>query len=304
MKEQPCPAAILMDYENVYYYLKNNTTDRRDIIDLTVQMIRQLRKYLLETHSEQVISLDAYADFERIKESPMGDLYLLGVEAHNVLGTEHKNAADMRLCIDAMEILYTRQNIQSFILVAGDRDYIPVIQHLKKNGRTVRVAGFRGSVSGDLLTSLGEEYFIDGQQFLPEVELVSPTRSTMATAANLAPVPPFLTKPAPAAKPSMPTFTAPKQWFEPEVEEAPSDSQKLALHLLLKYFGNKPEVYMVPFLHRLRNDMPQLTEWDRKRLIMELNARGAIRVEKRSGDEHDYSVIIINWNHSDVQSNN
>ena len=78
----------------------------------------------------------------------MGDLYLLGVEAHNVLGTEHKNAADMRLCIDAMEILYTRQNIQSFILVAGDRDYIPVIQHLKKNGRTVRVAGFAAASPG------------------------------------------------------------------------------------------------------------------------------------------------------------
>lgn len=312
MSGQPCPAAVLMDYENVYYFLKNSTTDRRDVVDLTIQMIRGLRKYLLDTYNEQVISLDAYADFERIKESPMGDLYLLGVEAHNVLGTEHKNAADMRLCIDAMEILYTRQSIQSFILVAGDRDYIPVIQHLKKNGRLVRVAGFRGSVSGDLLLSLGEEYFIDAKQFLPDVELPSFVRAGVNTASAGAATSTTAVvagagagiKPQPGtAKPAMPVFSAPKQWYEPEVEEDLTENQKFALHLLLKYFGSKPEVYMVPYLHRLRNEMPQLTEWDRKRLIMELNARGAIKVEKRSGDEHDYSVIIINWNHADVQTN-
>ena|SRR5579883_2549049 len=293
-----------MDYENVYYYLKNNTLGR-DIVDLSVQLIRGLRRHMLENHGEHVISIDAYADFERIKENPMGDLYLLGVEAHNVLGTEHKNAADMRLCIDAMEILYTRQSIDSFVLVAGDRDYIPVIQHLKKHGRKVRVAGFRGSVSGDLLISLGEEYFIDAAQIVPDLELMKLPRTT--SVATPAPVPAMsgaAAKPALPAKPAAPAFTPPKPWYEPETTEELTENQRYALNLLLKYFGTKPEVFMVPYLHRLRNEMPQLTEWDRKRLIMDLNARGAIRVEKRSGDEHDYSVIIINWNSTDVQSNN
>ena len=108
----------------------------------------------------------------------------------------------------------------------------------------------------------------------------------------------------PPAKPGTPALPPPKPWYEPEIVEELTVDQRFALSLLFKYFGSKPEVFMVPYLHRLRNEMPQLTEWDRKKLIMDLNARGAIRVEKRSGDEHDYSVIIINWNHADVHSNN
>ncbi|MEJ7659048.1 MAG: hypothetical protein WKG07_05175 [Hymenobacter sp.] len=49
--------------------------------------------------------LNAYADFDRIPTGPQGPLYLMGVSTRNVLGTDHKNAADMQLCIDALEVL-------------------------------------------------------------------------------------------------------------------------------------------------------------------------------------------------------
>src|SRR5450432_2120098 len=162
-------AALLVDFENLYYFIKKSPGYKgHDTMEVIVRLIQKLRDYLDSEFTEATISLDAYADFEQIEENAQGDLYLLGFDTHNVLGTEHKNAADMKLCIDAMEILYTRPEISTFVLIAGDRDYIPVIQHLKRKAKVVRVVGFQGSVSGDLLTTLGQRYFIDGQQFLAQ----------------------------------------------------------------------------------------------------------------------------------------
>ena len=112
--------------------------------------------------------MNAYADFERIPTTPQGNLYLLGVSTRNVLGTDHKNAADMQLCIDALEVMYTRPDIGTFVLVAGDRDYIPVLQHLRRQARQVLVAGFRESVSGDLIQNLGDKHFINARDLLGE----------------------------------------------------------------------------------------------------------------------------------------
>jgi uncharacterized LabA/DUF88 family protein len=140
--EQRRFAAILIDFENIYYYLRQNLSERQEVSDVVAGLVQRLRRLLIDRYNEEAISLDAYADFERIDENAQGSLYLIGVETHNVLGTDHKNAADMKLCIDALTILYTRQEIASFVVVAGDRDYIPVIQHLRKHGKTVRQATF------------------------------------------------------------------------------------------------------------------------------------------------------------------
>ncbi len=154
-------AAIFIDFENIYYYLKDNYGDLSDLNDYLFEILRNLQHHLERRLGLQCIIMKAYADFERLKSAPQGSLYLMGVETHNVLGTDHKNSADMKLCIDALEILYTRQEIESFIFLAGDRDYIPVIQHLKKQARSVFAVAFRGNISGDLLLNIGPQNFID-----------------------------------------------------------------------------------------------------------------------------------------------
>lgn len=154
-------AAVFIDFENIFYFLKDNYADLPDLNDYVFDMLRNLRQHLERRLGLQSIIMKAYADFEQLKSTPQGSLYLMGVETHNVLGTDHKNAADMRLCIDALEVLYTRPEIDAFVFVAGDRDYIPVIQHLKKQARTVYAVAFRGNISGDLLQNIGSRYFID-----------------------------------------------------------------------------------------------------------------------------------------------
>ncbi len=161
-------AAVFLDFENVYYFFKNTYFDPSDLNDHILDLLRNLREKIAEQYGLDCILLNAYADFERLESAPQGALYLLGVDTKNVMGTDHKNAADMRLCIDVLETLYTRPEIDTFVLVAGDRDYIPVIQHLRRQARHVLGVGFRETVSGDLLLNLGEAQFLDARELLDD----------------------------------------------------------------------------------------------------------------------------------------
>lgn len=286
-------AAVFIDFENIYYHLKQKHGG--DPTDTVLDLIKALRKHLAVTFDETAISIDAYADFERITGEPQGELYLLGVETHNVLGTQHKNAADMKLCIEAMAVLYTRQNIQSFVFVAGDRDYIPVIQHLKKQGKTVRVVGFAGSVSGDLLTTLGEEYFVDAGKLVVNAP------------APLAAAPVAVQQVRPGLQVARPAPSAPAQGGGTRTDLS-SDGVR-ALEIMLQHYRHKPEIWMRPFLFKLEGEIPGLDQSQRKALVDELAQAGAIRIEQRdghspTGEEIKYSVILLEWNHPAVQRAN
>lgn len=170
-EEDRAYAAVFIDYENIFYYLRQQYTNLPDLSEYALILIRKLRVYLENELRLQPIVRFAYADFERLSQAPMGSLYLMGIEIRNVLGAQHKNAADMRLCIDAMQVLYTRPDIRTFVFVAGDRDYIPVIQHIQTQARTVKTVAFRGNLSGDLLLNIGEENFIDASTLFTKEEL-------------------------------------------------------------------------------------------------------------------------------------
>lgn len=104
-------SALFADLENIYYYLKNNGVPNPE--QVTGELIRETRDWLQRERQEPCIIMIGYADFDQLDIS-LGDLYLMGLEPRTVVSTEHKNAADMRLCIDALEVLYTRPDIQTF----------------------------------------------------------------------------------------------------------------------------------------------------------------------------------------------
>jgi hypothetical protein len=89
----------------------------------------------------------------------------MGVESHTVIWTQHNHAAT-QLCIDAMKVLYTHSVIRTFVLVVGDRSYIPVIQHIRTQTRSVKTVAFKCNLSSDLLQNIGEARFIDAQHLL------------------------------------------------------------------------------------------------------------------------------------------
>ena len=295
-RQHPSYAAVFIDFENVYYHLRPLLVDEDRTQDISLELIRSIRDYLASEHRERCIIQHAYADFEQLEVNAQGQLYLIGIDSHNVLGTEHKNAADMRLCIDVLETLYTRPEIKTFIFVAGDRDYIPVIQHLKKHAKTVRAVAFEGNVSGDLRMNVGDG-FINAMSLLSKLSIseleVGKERRAEVRKEEYEVV-------KEQRKVSVPLTTTK---FE-RVMPLDDDDSLVALEILLQNYGDKPEVWFSPFLNKLRQSMQHLAEYERKSLITTLADYGAVKVEKRRGEPNDYSVLIVNWNHPDVQALN
>lgn len=52
-------------------------------------------------------------------------------------GISQKNNADIQLVLDAMEVAYTNELIDSFCIVSGDSDYTPLVGKLKSMGKYV-----------------------------------------------------------------------------------------------------------------------------------------------------------------------
>jgi uncharacterized protein (TIGR00288 family) len=73
-------------------------------------------------------------------------------------GSAKKNATDIRLAIDAMELVFVRPEIGTFILLSGDSDFSSLVIKLKEYGKYVIGVGIRES-SSDLLVQNCDEYY-------------------------------------------------------------------------------------------------------------------------------------------------
>src|SRR5258708_24964685 len=73
-------------------------------------------------------------------------------------GTNKKNGTDIRLAVDAIELVFTRPEIGTFILLSGDSDFSSLVIKLKEYGKYVIGVGIRESAS-DLLIQNCDEYY-------------------------------------------------------------------------------------------------------------------------------------------------
>lgn len=85
----------------------------------------------------------------------------------NASGT--KNGADIRLAVDVVDDLFRLESITDVLIVAGDSDYIPLVQRCKRMGRRVIGLGVRGSTSEALVKACDEFRYYDDVPGVPGV---------------------------------------------------------------------------------------------------------------------------------------
>jgi uncharacterized LabA/DUF88 family protein len=119
--------ALFLDFEN----LVTNTG-----ITASTFNLRPALDMLLERG--KVIFRRAYCDWSRFREAKTG-LHELAVELIDVPPSTRagKNGADMRLVIDALELNYARQHIDTFVIASGDSDFVPLANKLRENDKRV-----------------------------------------------------------------------------------------------------------------------------------------------------------------------
>jgi hypothetical protein len=95
-----------------------------------------------------VIVKVAYADWNRFRAYTT-DLHESGIELIEIprRATTGKNSADIRLVVDAMDLSWSKEHIDTFVIVSGDSDFSPLVSKLKENGRHVIGLGMKASTS-------------------------------------------------------------------------------------------------------------------------------------------------------------
>jgi uncharacterized protein (TIGR00288 family) len=100
----------------------------------------------------------AYADWTRFAEYKHSfheaAIELIEIPKRSTAG---KNSADIRLVVDAIDLSYSKQHIDTFVIVSGDSDFSPLVSKLKENGRTVIGLGMKDSTS-ELLRDNCDEF--------------------------------------------------------------------------------------------------------------------------------------------------
>ena len=289
--------AVLVDFENIYYNLAPDPGKAEEqgpdmeALDDAVEILSYLRDRVRD-HYHCVMSIGrSYGDFDRIGGDAQSQLQLLAFEPRFTLGDKKDSAAKILLAVDAMEMLYSRAELEMFVIVGGDRDYLPVVRRLREHMKRVILVGFERATSGDLRQIVGEENFIPVESLLRE--LGEPVETNNGRGAAYSSTTEGQEAEEGGAAPRV------------DVGDTPSDEQHLEFcmsELLTAYyqFGGRT-VWLTPFLRLLNERFPYLDNRGRKRLVEDLQARNAIRIEKVEGDPYPYSVVEINWEDPWVQ---
>ena len=106
----------------------------------------------------KVIVKRAYADWGRFEKYRVV-MHDSGVQMMEIpeRGKTGKNHADIQLCVDAMDLCYSKDHVDTFVIVSGDSDFTPLVAKLKENGKSVIGLGMKESTS-DLLASSCDEF--------------------------------------------------------------------------------------------------------------------------------------------------
>ncbi|MFO0850557.1 MAG: NYN domain-containing protein [Gemmataceae bacterium] len=139
--------AVFIDFENLALGFGN----RRDRFSIEKVLERLVEK-------GKIVAKRAYADWSRFGNfaSTLHSAAVELVEIPKRVMTG-KNSADIRMVVDAMDLAYSKDHIDTFVVVSGDSDFSPLVSKLKEMGKHVIGLGLHDSTS-DLLRDNCDEF--------------------------------------------------------------------------------------------------------------------------------------------------
>jgi uncharacterized protein (TIGR00288 family) len=139
--------AVFIDFENLALGFQG----RRDRFDIARVLERLVEK-------GKIVAKKAYCDWSRFA-AYTGPLHEAAIELVEIPKRSQtgKNSADIRLCVDAMDLAFSKEHIDTFVIVSGDSDFSPLVSKLKENGKHVIGLGMQESTS-ELLRDNCDEF--------------------------------------------------------------------------------------------------------------------------------------------------
>ena len=144
--------AVFCDFENI-------ALGARDAKYASFDIQPVLQKLLLKG---SIVVKKAYCDWDRYKEFKprMHEAAFELIEIPHVRQSG-KNSADIRMVVDALDLCYTKEHIDTFVIISGDSDFSPLVSKLRENAKTVIGVGVKNSTSDLLMSNCDEFIFYD-----------------------------------------------------------------------------------------------------------------------------------------------
>ena len=144
--------AVFCDFKNVALGVRDAKLTRFDI--------RPVIERLLLKGS--IVAKKAYCDWDRYKEFK-ATMHEAALELIEIPHTRQsgKNSADIRMVVDALDLCYTKEHIDTFVVISGDSDFSPLVSKLRENAKSVIGVGVKNSTSDLLINNCDEFIFYD-----------------------------------------------------------------------------------------------------------------------------------------------
>jgi uncharacterized LabA/DUF88 family protein len=132
--------ALFLDYDNLAIgardHLEGIRFDLRPVLDALAERGR-------------VIARKAYADWSYWDDDRrmLTRSHVELIEIPQRMGASRKNAADIKLCVDALEMAFEREYVTTFVICSGDSDLTPLVHKLRELDKRVIGVGIKESTS-------------------------------------------------------------------------------------------------------------------------------------------------------------
>ena len=146
--------ALFLDYENLAIGARDTSAacrfDLRPVLDALAERGR-------------VIARKAYADWSYFDEDRrmLTRAHVELIEIPQRMGASRKNAADIKMAVDALEMAFERDYITTFVICTGDSDLTPLVHKLRELNKRVIGVGIKESTSALLPPACDEFLFYD-----------------------------------------------------------------------------------------------------------------------------------------------
>ncbi|HEX9944366.1 MAG TPA: NYN domain-containing protein [Thermoanaerobaculia bacterium] len=139
--------ALFCDFENIALGVRDSDTGK---FEISLVLERLLEK-------GKIIVKKAYADWERYSDykRPFHEaaIELIDIPQKYYSG---KNSADIKMVVDAMDLSYSKEHLDTFVILSGDSDFSPLVSKLKENNKYVIGIGVKNSSSNLLVDNCDE----------------------------------------------------------------------------------------------------------------------------------------------------
>ncbi|MFV1970129.1 MAG: NYN domain-containing protein [Acidimicrobiia bacterium] len=162
---------LFIDYENL-------AIGAREDLSITFDF-RPIANALAERG--RVVVRKAYADWAYFNDDRqmLVDNHIELIEIPQRKGAVRKNAADIKMAVDAVELAFERDYVTTFVLCTGDSDFSPLVHKLRELNKQVIGVGLKASTSRLLPPACDEFLFyenLDGVD-LPQAKVIRRGRS-------------------------------------------------------------------------------------------------------------------------------